>query len=157
MPKLVTFAVIVPPAATVPVVSVPMTDAVMPATVSVHDTFVVLPSQPAGTVSVRDFAPDRMFVKGTVAVPPLVVTGKLAGTPAPVPAKLNVPLPPTVFFTRIRVDSKPFTLPAWCSLVAGAGLPSESVPWPSADQALAPGVAVKVQAKSCAAPAASVM
>src|SRR5215467_354281 len=119
MPKLVTFAVIVPPAATVPVVSAPMADAVMPATVSVHDTFVVLPSQPAGTVSASDFAPDRMFGKVTVTVPPLVVTGKLAGTPVPVPAKLNVPLPPTVFFTRIRVDSKPLTLPAWCSLVEG--------------------------------------
>src|SRR5262249_59770885 len=64
--------------------------------------------------------------------------------------------PPTVCFTTIRVDSNPVTLPDWLSFVAGAGLPSESVPWPRAVQALAPAAAVNVQVKSCDADHASV-
>src|SRR5262245_49815160 len=49
---------------------------------------------------------------------------------------------------------RPVTLPSACSPVDGTGLPCESVPWPSADQALAPALAVKVQVKSCDAPTA---
>src|SRR5579864_937528 len=97
-----------------------------------------------------------MAAKIAVAVPPLVVSVKLAGTSAPVAVNWNAPLPPTVCFTTTSLESKPSTLPDWLSFVAGAGLPSESVPWPRADQALGPAAAVNVQVKSCEAPAASV-
>src|SRR5436189_269267 len=46
--------------------------------------------------------------------------------------------------------------PLWLSPSAGAALPNSSVPWPRADQALAPAAAVKVQVKSCETVAARV-
>src|SRR5499425_2922871 len=95
--------------------------------------------------------------KAIMPMPPEVLMMKPpGGRSKPVSLKLNVPLPPTVCFTTIRVDSNPVTLPDWLSFVAGAGLPSESVPWPRAVQALAPAAAVNVQVKSCDANGASV-
>src|SRR5262249_41226142 len=61
-----------------------------------------------------------------------------------------------LFSVNVVAAETPFTLPDWLSFVAGAGLPSESVPWPRAVQALAPAAAVNVQVKSCDAPATSV-
>src|SRR5439155_19262610 len=51
---------------------------------------------------------------------------------------------------------RPVTEPLWLSPAAGAALPSSSVPWPRADQALAPAAAVNVQVKSCETVAARV-
>src|SRR5262249_55790630 len=61
-----------------------------------------------------------------------------------------------LFSVNVVAAETPFTLPDWLSFVAGAGLPSESVPWPRAVQALAPAPAVNVQVKSCDATASSV-
>src|SRR5215472_15828986 len=46
--------------------------------------------------------------------------------------------------------------PAVCSPAAGTGLPSESRPWPSANQVLTPRAALKVQVKFVEAPTARV-
>ena len=67
--------------------------------------------------------------------------------------------PAGVWLANVSVvdDVRPVTLPATCSPVAGTGLPSESVPWPSPDQALPRPSTVNVQVKSVDAPAASVV
>src|SRR5262249_31335631 len=61
-----------------------------------------------------------------------------------------------LFSVNVVAAETPFTLPDWLSFVAGAGLPSESVPWPRAVQASAHAGAGNVQGKSCDAPATSV-
>src|SRR5262249_49483332 len=58
-----------------------------------------------------------------------------------------------LFSVNVVAAETPFTLPDWLSFVAGAGLPSESVPWPRAVQALAPAAAGNDHGKSFDAPA----
>src|SRR4051794_4395962 len=83
-----------------------------------------------------------------VSVPPIVPSAA-AATFAPCGVWL---------FSVSNVDEVgPATLPAACSPVAGTAAFSESSPCPSADQALAPAVAVNVQVKSVDAPTASVV
>src|SRR5207244_3334821 len=72
----------------------------LPEVVIEHDSPVR--SQPAGTVSATDFAPAAISLNEVVLVAPGVVKLKLGVTPEPVPAKLNVPSPPTVAFTTTR-------------------------------------------------------
>ena len=101
--KFEIFAVIADPAATTPVVRLPMVEP-DPA-VCEQETLVVLPNQPVGTVSTSDLlVPAETFEMVTVPVPPVTATGILAlGVPVPTKLKVVEPAKPTVFLTRIRV------------------------------------------------------
>src|SRR5215468_11024534 len=94
-------------------------------------------------------------VKEAHLPPPLTATPVSEAVPVLVSVTTMVAVPPTAaleplagveLFSVKEVDVvRPVRLPDWCSPVAGAGVPNWSVPTPSAVQALAPAVIVKVQ------------
>src|SRR5437773_2125239 len=82
----------------------------------------------------------------------------IGGTVKPEPddSKVKICAPPLLSLLILMKLVSPVTEPLWLSPAAGAALPSSSMPWPRADQTLAPTAAVNVQVKSCETVAARV-
>src|SRR5205814_645058 len=101
-------------------------------------------------------------LEGEQARPPVTYT--FVNVPLPVLVSVTTIVTGSPVLTAVAAPSRvcPYTTlfrstePLWLSPAAGAALPSSSVPWPRADQALAPAAAVNVQVKSCETVAARV-